>query len=326
MTRDWVIRYLQDGDEPGLLECLTAAFGKWPGRGIDVEPIAHLRWKLAGKFALDQHYVAESDSQIIGCQLILMRRLRAENALLTAAVLTDYAVHPDFRGRGVSRDLWTFKTDPARGASDLIVSITGHHIVRRQISTMGWSRELAHPIDLLERDVDGDLPPPRHSYGIREVGAFDERLNALWEEASGSFDLILERRMDWLNWRYADSRAGEFYIRLAEENGRLLGYSVLSVSRGRGFIADMLAHPERQDAVEGLVCDGVIRLRELGARTVRCWCPRLHVYRRALLEHGFRPRRPVERLGFGPREHVRIPVLDDPNARVHVMRGDTDVV
>ena len=69
---EWTLRDYQDGDEGGMLDLLTEAFGEWPATDIRVPPIDHLRWKLAGA----QHgpqYVVDTGSQIVGCRILIAR-------------------------------------------------------------------------------------------------------------------------------------------------------------------------------------------------------------------------------------------------------------
>jgi hypothetical protein len=75
--KTWTLRYYRDGDEEGILDCLTAAFGRWPSVDIDVAPIEHLRWKLSSHpIAPQMNYVAVDGERIIGCQLIIVQRLK----------------------------------------------------------------------------------------------------------------------------------------------------------------------------------------------------------------------------------------------------------
>ena len=54
--QEWARRVFREGDEQGILELLTAAYGHWPGVDIDVEPLSHLRWKLdSDPFVMQYH-------------------------------------------------------------------------------------------------------------------------------------------------------------------------------------------------------------------------------------------------------------------------------
>jgi hypothetical protein len=54
----------------------------------------------------------------------------------------------------------------------------------------------------------------------------------LWRQVSNRHDFIVERRRDYLNWRYLDPSAGQYVIKQAEsDEGRLLGFCVLRINR-----------------------------------------------------------------------------------------------
>jgi len=326
--QDWTLRYYRDGDEEGILELLTAAFGRWPGVDIAVAPIDYLRWKLnSHPIAPQFHYVAVADERIIGCQLIVVQRLKCGDRELLADTCTDYAVHPDYQGRGLSREIWEF--DPKRFAAtfDLLINITDSRAVKHQIKTIGHSRTLANELEWLELPVAApraDAAPPSH-VTLRTAAEFDERTDEFCRDALRPFDLAIVRDRTYLNWRFGDPRAGRYTIRLAEDGGRLLGYAVFATSRGKGFIADLLVLPGRSDVIEALAVDAARYFAGSGLPSVRCWSVVRHPYRETLLRCGFAPLRPVERFGIG-RAGREVPLRDDPNAAVHFTVGDTDIV
>jgi GNAT superfamily N-acetyltransferase len=324
--RDWTLRYYRDGDEQGILDLLTAAFGRWPAVDIDVPPIDHLRWKLTSDpLALKSHYVAvANDGRIIGVQIIIVQHLKYGDRMLLADTCTDYAVHPDFQGRGLSREIWNFDPDYFASTFDLIISISDSPVVLHQVKTIGWGRPLANTIEWLEYTE----PPPARATSTVQVATvreFDERIDEFCGAVLAPFELAIARDRSYLNWRYADSRAGRHTICIAEEGGRLVGYAVYAISRSKGFVAELLVLPDRLDVVETLAADAVRYFAEEGVSTVRCWSPQRHPYRDSLLGAGFRVLRPVGQFGFGPHGDVKIPARDDPNAPVHFTVGDTDI-
>ncbi len=327
MTNGWALRYYREGDEQGILDCLTAAFGSWPGVDIDVPPIEHLRWKLSSHPILRRYnYVAVDGERIVGCQLIFVQRVKDRDRALLADACTDYAVHPDYQGQGLSRELWTFDPDGFASAFDLITSISDSRVVQYQVRTIGSGRSPANALEWLERSDEWTGTSAPAALRIRAVDEFDGRIDEFCSQALQPFDLAILRDRTYLNWRYADPRAGRYAIRIAEESGEMLGYSVLTISRGKGFIADLLVLPGRVDAVEALAEDAARRLTESGLSSIRCWCAARHPYRDVLLNCGYRPLRRVEGFGFGLQKGKELPTRDDPEAAVHFTVGDTDIV
>lgn len=65
-------------------------------------------------------------------------------------------------------------------------------------------------------------------------------------------------------------------MRVAEEDGRILGYAVLKRDRDLGYIADLLALPNRLDVVRSLVEDALRSFREADVAGVVCWMTSRH--------------------------------------------------
>jgi hypothetical protein len=85
---------------------------------------------------------------------------------------------------------------------------------------------------------------------LRTVGSFDERVGGLFNEVAKTFDLVQLRDQAFLNWRYADPRAGGFVIRIAEQGDTLLSARRRLVRDAR--VHDAVASPLRLAAPSGL--------------------------------------------------------------------------
>ncbi|MCK9485668.1 MAG: hypothetical protein M0R73_03055 [Dehalococcoidia bacterium] len=163
---------------------------------------------------------------------------------------------------------------------------------------------------------------------IRTVDAFDQRIEAFFTDAATQFDLIQVRNQRFLNYRYADRRAGPFTIRLAEAEGQILGYSVVRATSDSGVLADLLALPGREDVADALIKDALTLARQAGAPSVRTWMMRHHPYHRLLVHAGFMQNQSIVEPGYEAKhmDPVELEFLADPQARVHIVIGDTDHV
>lgn len=95
-------RPYREGDEPGILAVLTAAFERWPAAEIDVDPLEHLRWKLSNHLGLrGRHVVAEADGRIVGTQGTLVQPINVNGRVLLSSQGIDVAVHPQYQKQGV---------------------------------------------------------------------------------------------------------------------------------------------------------------------------------------------------------------------------------
>jgi hypothetical protein len=127
---------------------------------------------------------------------------------------------------------------------------------------------------------------------IKGTTVFDTRIDHFWREVVDHHGFIVERSSDYLNWRYCDQRAGDFFVKLVEDDGHILGYSVLRVNRyfeeyPVGYIVDLLALPNRLDAVEALVMDAVNYFDEQNINIVNSLVVKNHPYVEILNRYGF---------------------------------------
>jgi GNAT superfamily N-acetyltransferase len=327
-------RRYRPGDEEGLLRLLQRTFDGWPAIETSVEPIDHLRWKIqAERDPPLMHSIIEADGRIIGAVLTFLQSFKIGGKVVSGRQGTDIAADPDFQGQGVGRLLMERgrRESPKHYDFELHVGSRSRHpamsTVRERVYNA--SLTLAHEVDVLMAPLAGPAPSvaERPEWSITDARTFDDRIGPFFEEASTPFDLIVVRTKDYLNWRYADPRAGRFRIRLAEERGRLLGYSVTTSLRRHGYIADLLTLPGRADVAESLLCDALAAFRDANLQSGRCWAPHGHPYLSALQRVGFTERRRPRHVTYrAHRNPEQAQVLSEPDTRVHLMIGDSDNV
>jgi len=354
-------RLVREGDEANLLALLQAAFGRWPAVDAPVAPIEHLRWKLAAAPPADRyHCVAQVDGRLVAAHLAVLHRFRARYGTAVALRTWDAAVHPDEQGRGLMRELRRFLLEQARPHADFETgAFTRNAAMSRLLDEAGQvplgarmetaiapltlpaaiatlklsprraPAKLVRAAALLARWAQSRPARPVDGFAIRTVQRFDGRIAAFVEEASEPFDLLIERTPEFLRWRYEDERGGRFTIALAEEGDRLLGYAVQRMTRGRAYLADLLALPGRPDAVEALARHAAASFRRQGAATVECLIAADHPYRAILSRCGFVGRRrrkdlfAIVPLRASPGQ---LAFLQRPGLRLHLMLGDSDTV
>ncbi len=330
-------RFYRDGDAPAILRVLQASFTSWPRVDISCSPLDHLRWKLASHpIASTFTPVAEHDGEIAGVRLVMVREVIFYGAPLLAYQAADISVAPSCRERGLLNRLVDIDYRGLDGrvavqTFDLKLAYeSGHPAVLRLQETIPGIFPLGNQLEALSRPNPGSpAPAPRIStLAIRNVDAFDDRVDVLWRNASTAFDLICSRTKDVVNWRYADRRAGRFDITIAEHDGVLLGYVVTRCSRGRGYIADLLVLPGRLDVASILVDHALVSLQPHPLERIECWLPARHPYQELLRCAGFTARDSRLRLNCRPciKTAQELELLRDPNVRVHFTAGDTDLV
>jgi hypothetical protein len=275
----------------------------------------------------------------------------------------DAAVDPAFQGRGANRATQQLMHDVYQPQFDLSVDDSNNpHMIRGRRRLGGGAEQFGNAVRPMVLPLDaarlvgtdhegasGRLPAPiaalrlralsrlarfsaREHRGppdcsLRPIETFDDRFDAFCASATAPFDFVPERTQGFLNWRYADPRAGEFTIRIAERGGELLGYVVFIDRDDTTHIADVLVAPG-EPATLGALLDEVTRhARAAGSMAVSGWLAEHHPYRAAFRSRGFVPlggtsivyrpvAMPAEELAF----------LERSDAAMHFTYGDTDFI
>ncbi len=256
----WRPRFFEPGDEERIVRMLNSAFGGWPTGEVSVPKADHLRWKLSSHpVAASLCIVTEHDDRVVGWQAYWLQNVKLDDRELLSRQNVDFAVDPDYQRMGVRLAMFDKAAayNPRRNFALHFEPPSGHPALVH----MGKKTDAAAKSLLAQRvearvlrvgdvaDDSGASTP----WTVRNVPRFDERVDRVFDAASTQFRLMVVRRCDYLNWRYADPRAGNYVITAAEQDGQLLGYVVSRASSGRGLLADMLVLPDRLDILRALV-------------------------------------------------------------------------
>ena len=247
-------RRFRPGDEDRVIEVFDAAFGGFYAVDKPVDGPDYIRWFTEPH---QSHHgeitVGEIGSRIGGFAGRLLREIKVGDlALYGHAGGIGGATHPDFQGRGLYQSLhgWREEREDPPLTMNLVSRARDPRATKYERlpfgKSMGVYLRVLRPWRAAA-DRGGFVPPGavafaammlwgrlREGSGGKEAGstvselpAFDERFEPFWERASAAWDVIPVRSVELLNWRFCDPRAGDFSIRIAEENGALLGYVVL---------------------------------------------------------------------------------------------------
>jgi GNAT superfamily N-acetyltransferase len=313
--------------------------------------------------AARHHYVTEIDGKIVVMLLRILRRIRMRGGDFLAKDGVDAAVDPRYRSQGLYAALADFaRADSHEREADLGCGFSSNPWLQPRTSRFG-NRPLANRIQVLEKPYRARaivnrrqmkyggrwpaslavleiklraafnrmghppyLGPAKLACSIATAERFDERIQGFFDEAAKPFDFLVVRSKDYLNWRYCKPAGGHFTVRIAERQGKMLGYLVLKISERTGYIADLLALPGRFDVVRSLIEDALGLFRDAEVEMVSCWMISRHPYNGILRRYGFLDSK--RDVGFRCRpitiDYSELELLDDPRARVHLCHGDSD--
>lgn len=339
---------------------LERAFGTWPRVTLSVPATEHLEWKMNGPLpGFPAALIGEVDGELAGLRVCLARNVLVRGEPKLFLHFVDAGVDPAMQGLGVNRAVQQTMHDDWQPRFDLSIDdSTNPHMIhgRTRLGNPQLFGNAPRPAMLpleasrIARGHSGRLPAPLAALrlrvasavtraagrglrvapsdvAIRTIDRFDERFEAFCAAASAPFEFIAERNPTFLNWRYADPRAGRYTIRAAARDGALLGYAVTSIEDGVTHVSDLLVLPGELEVVAALLEDAIDGARAAGSAALSCWLPPRHPYRGAFRAAGlftlgdtavlYRPvSMPAEELEF----------LQARDASMHLMHGDTDFI
>jgi len=326
-------RGLEERDLPSLARMLEAAFGRWPRLPLAAGAVDHLRWKFfAHPNAPFPHAIAVLGDEVVGATLRLLEGARLAGERVAYASGSEIAVHPRFQGERIYRQLRVVKWDMGEGTFAVQVGHTGNALIASQQPKRRWTPVANATLALAApatrsgprkawRTTPQDAASPLR---IEQLSRFDERTDALFDEASQQFDFIIDGYQARMNWRYCDRRGGEHVVLGAFDGGDLAGYAVLGLFGERAFLEDVLVGRGGSDAVRALAVAVRREAAQGGAKSVRGAFAAVHPYRDGLLAAGFRPATGRTALVYRGRgaTAAQLAVFDDPSGTIHYPLGE----
>jgi Acetyltransferase (GNAT) domain len=352
------VRGYQNGDEEQINRLFNLVFQA-------DRSLAEWRWKfqenpvgLPLNMAIT---VAELEGKIVGQYASIMVPFKLADKVVLAAQPVDNLVHPEFRGGG-RLQLQLFALQPAVAKKGgvvfgfgfpneiayaagkrllnyqdlgplptLFLRLSWRHSFRRRFPKLpGWLVKIVGflSVNLYKTSLAWH---GRRDLVLREVSNFDARINALWESAKDSYDILAVRDRQTLNWRYAMKPFAQYTILINERQGIVAGYIVLKVNRQEqavvGLIVDIFSLADSM-VEEALVRGALSWFSGKGTDYVLCRMLRDDRIYSTLLRCGFQ-----EHAAFAPLPvvyHVFTEEIDErclrEACRWHLTFGDSDGV
>lgn len=325
LTGNFIFRPYQTGDEEKIVSLLNLVFNSWPNFDVSCKPIDHWKWKfIDNPLKASKIAISSRNNDIIGCSHLLPRKLKIRDKVYISYYGVDVAVHPDFRGIGIYKKLNEIRFNLATKAGiDFSFHSTGnpvllkHHLkywqrfpypiinlvwiqnVEKQLKAMPMKKAWILKYGYLGAQYLNKLKNSLLSHKslkfkgiIKNIWNFDARIDDFWEEVSRHYDFIVERKQNYLNWRYCDSRSGKFVIKQAEKDDRILGYIVLSINKKLenypiGFVVDLLTIPYKINVVNALIADAIRYFKNKKINLINYLVMRNHPYEKIFKRNGF---------------------------------------
>jgi hypothetical protein len=368
VCEDYVVRPYQEGDEGGITELLVHVFEGWPKFDLKCKPIDHWMWKHRdnplGKSII---IVAEKKGEIIGCAHEVKIRLKIGENIYDGAFGADDGVHKAFRRLGIWKKMSNLKNEILLNSNILFdFSITENPILIKHRKRS--SNYLFYPRDLILvsriksiknhlkmtnsrniylkyygfkflrllnkiRNIFKVKDSSKDDFEISSILHFDHRINDFWNNIKNDYNFIVERECNYLNWRYLDPRSGNYIVKAAKSNGKILGYIVLNINSYHkeypvGHIADLVALPDRVDVAYSLVDDAMKYFEEKNVNVIRSQIIKNSLVDVLLSRYDFIKIRnkPCFTFDLYQKNEDLIRFLKSPAKQMHFVPGDYDAI
>jgi hypothetical protein len=331
LTENIKIRGYNPGDEEGIIKLLKIVFDGWPQYDTDYSAIDTWNWKFGREMSKLTMGLAEDGDQIVGTFLTWISKVKVGDSIYFASNGCDIAVDPNYRGFGIFNKTRDFVGN-LRVKYDIKVhlGISGNPIVinsydrNTEKNPETW---IKFPFNvnrmIVVNDIDDYLKknPTKNTFikkigyrtlknayklentlskkhnvqkniKLRQISLFDEHIDEFWDRIKNSYDYILERKKEYLNWRYFDPRAGIYRVTQAEKDDKVVGYSVIRINRiqpsnPKGYIVELLAEPGKLDTVDSLLMEAMQYFNKLGINAVYSSQFENHPYFKIYRKYGF---------------------------------------
>lgn len=360
IRKAWTIREFEDQDIAGILELGKVVFpeaeeGKFDRRFWAWEFMDNPTGQSRIWVAVDR------GNDIVGHYAIIPTKLKAGTHELTASIVVDVMIHPNYRRQGMFEQLGRLALEQV-GKEGLKYSYG--FPVRPEVMPghlkVGWRQVFSIPVlvrpvridKLLKRvlpyeplqAIFAQLFDPLvgivfrkkrvnlgSSVEIRNILSFDEPFDELWLRNKDQFPFIQVRDRRFLNWRYFQNPCRKYEVLAAATSRRVLGYIVSRRVRIFEFnclaIVDFLIDHSAKEALELLLNQLIYEAsKDHFVDLIACMITPGNPYSTQLRRHLFLPS--GKKFWFIVRANAKDPITDEMSKvrNWFLTWGDTDVI
>jgi hypothetical protein len=300
------------------VELLKKTFPKW--NNFD-DPLGLWRWKYINTPQRTLIIVAVADNKIVGCYHSLVYNAKLGSEITSLGYSDDLAIDTDYRGLGIFPKL-------EKSNGEILATLAKYHFYSavNPIIVKSWIKYhravFPFPVTRMIKTNDIDLQlqmrpmknsllvklgyiflkylnminslfrtPIKHSdeFEITRISEFDEGIDSFWEKVKDDYSFILEKKHEYLNWRFSDNSRGNHIKFQVMSGDEILGYAVIGYKEGHieGLIVDLLALKDRLDVADALL-DHVCEFFDgTGIKTVFYQVVEGHPYQMLFKRKGF---------------------------------------
>ncbi len=292
-----------EGDEYDIINLLKICFKEW---NLYEDPINYWKWKWIDAPGGYNIIFIKQDEKIVAITHIMYLKTKVGNSILKTSYSDDLATHPDYRGKGLYKELRDLidNEEPSKG-SKIIFSINTHpatiysnlkrgrvvipykieqmtlikktylHFKKLNLNhstlySIGFS--LFKLLNIIRNIFKGFKHDINNNYRINKITHFDNKYDDFWDIIKEDYLLIGLKNSEFLNWRYSDIRGGNHKIYEISDNDKILGFMILEIRDNNGYktgyILELLSLKDREDVIIHLLENLKKEMLELEINTI----------------------------------------------------------
>jgi hypothetical protein len=327
------IRFYQPGDEEGIVELLKKTFPKWNNFK---DPLGLWNWKYINSPKEYSIIVLLINNKIVGCSHHIIFKAKLGSEIESIEWGDDLAVDNEYRGKGFWGKMRDFDHAETKDPIKYTYSTTISPIVLGRWRRRGRGEfpfTVSRMVKIKDIDLHLKMRPVKDvfstKYGysllriwnrlknifaskikhnddfkIIEIKEFDVSVDSLWNKIKDDYNLILERKSNYINWRFTDNDRGNHIKFQATKGNEVLGYIVLGLKEEGGYtegqIEDLIALKSRVDVADALFAHANKYFDEHGINTIYYQVVDNHPYHGISMRKGFieSPSKPIINFGY----------------------------
>ncbi|MCP4580782.1 MAG: GNAT family N-acetyltransferase [candidate division Zixibacteria bacterium] len=239
-----------------------------------------------------------SETEAIAANAILPRRMNINGDFEMEAIVSDFGVNIDHRGKGAALLLQNTLVEYHNQSDFGFLYATPNHIsekvfrkanfkiigkvirmikifkteeyIKRFIKIPFIAKPLSKPLDFILKLISREGRfKKKEEYKTEILSEFDKRFDDLWSEAMPNYSVIGERTSNFLNWRFTNCPYIEYKIFTLThiETNRIHGYIVYQSLENEIYFEDLF-QINTDEALDILLSEFLIYQRSQGANTV----------------------------------------------------------
>ena len=286
------IRKYREGDEEGFQK-LDNLVEEHPWNRRD---LANWKWKFRDKNPAGEPLMiyATNDSEIVGHFAAIPMKYWIDGKTVIGSHSVAMMIDPKWQNRGLIKFI-----------ADKLIKLLEHQKIpftygypndnayELHIKLLGYEEVVQQQLFIKNFNLNEELK--NSGTGLltwKNISKFGSETNNLWEKSKNEYKVIVERKSDYLNWRYLDRPDVPYHAYGVFKGNVLEGYCVLKLYKEeqtlRGHFIDLFTSIDNMECGTILIRQGLKFFREMKAVEVTLWVQGCSFIRDLLHENGFR--------------------------------------